>query len=243
MSAFSSLKIIDLTHRLDENTPPFPGDPPVAWETAGGPPLTREGDSPRLQTSSVRMCLHCGTHMDAPIHFFPNAASIDRISLEAVAGPATLLRIEARADREIQAEQLEPYEALLRGAGRAVLNTGWHRRWGEGDYFTDHPVMARGAARFLVGCGVRLVGIDTPSVDRPPHEAHLELLGKGVLILENLANLDAIGSERFLLIALPLKLAGRDGSPVRAVAVLEGEAASEPGTGQRQESDRPSAGG
>lgn len=242
MSAFSSFKIIDLTHRLDENTPPFPGDPPLAWETAVGLPLSQEGGSPRLLTSSVRMCLHCGTHMDAPSHFFPDATAIDLIALEAVVGPAALLRIEAPARGEIQSEQLEPFETLLRGAGRALLNTGWHQHWRKSDYFTGHPVIGRAAARFLIQCGVRLVGIDAPSVDRPPHEAHLELLGNGVLILENLANLDAIGAERFLLISLPLKLAGRDGSPVRAVAVLVGEAAPEPGMGQRQESDRPSAG-
>ena len=64
-----------------------------------------------------------------------------------------------------------------------------------------------------------LIGVDTPSVDRPPFEAHLAILGAGALIVENLTNLDAIGPEVFQLIATPLKILGRDGSPVRAVAI------------------------
>lgn len=75
------------------------------------------------------------------------------------------------------------------------------------------------AARLIVDCGVQLVGVDTPSVDRPPFDAHLALLGNDVLIVENLANLDAITAEVFQLAALPLALVGRDGSPVRAIAL------------------------
>ena len=72
----------------------------------------------------------------------------------------------------------------------------------------------------LLDCGVQLVGVDTPSVDRLPFEAHLALLGHGVLIVENLTNLDAIPADVFQLVALPLKILGRDGSPVRAVALV-----------------------
>ena len=71
------------------------------------------------------------------------------------------------------------------------------------------------AARLLVDCGVQLVGVDTPSVDRSPFEAHLALLGNDVLIVENLTNLDAIPGENFELVAVPLAILGRDGSPVR----------------------------
>lgn len=74
------------------------------------------------------------------------------------------------------------------------------------------------AARLLVDCGVRLVGVDTPSVDREPFAAHLALLGSDVVIVENLTNLEAIPRDEFELIATPLAVVGRDGSPVRAVA-------------------------
>jgi arylformamidase len=77
------------------------------------------------------------------------------------------------------------------------------------------------AAQFVVDCGVRLVGVDFPSVDRPPFPAHIAFLGNGIVIVENLTNLPAIEKEVFHLVVLPLKFTGRDGSPVRAIA-LEG---------------------
>jgi kynurenine formamidase len=83
---------------------------------------------------------------------------------------------------------------------------------------TDHPVITREAAQLLIGCGVHLVGVDFPSVDVPPFETHLELLGHGVLIVENLTRLEEIRGNTFHFTALPLKIVGRDGSPVRAIA-------------------------
>jgi kynurenine formamidase len=100
------------------------------------------------------------------------------------------------------------------------LQTGWSKHWDSPSYFTDHPTLAADAAQFLVECGVQLTAVDMPSVDRAPYPAHRILLGAGVLIVENLTNLDVIGASEFQLIVLPLKLVGRDGSPVRAVAVV-----------------------
>jgi kynurenine formamidase len=154
--------------------------------------------------------------MDAPFHFFGERATIDRVSLEHCVGPAVLARIERDV---IEPKHLEPFEGRARGCGRMVLNTGWHRRWGDPKYFTEHPVLTGETALLLVEWGVKLVGVDTPSVDRAPYDAHLALLGHDVLIVENLTNLDAIASEIFTFAALPLKLGGRDGSPVRAVAL------------------------
>ena len=70
-------------------------------------------------------------------------------------------------------------------------------------------------------CGIQLIGIDTPSVDYSPNDAHFVLLGHEVLIVENLTNLDQIGQPHFRFVALPLKITGRDGSPVRAIAITK----------------------
>ncbi len=135
-------------------------------------------------------------------------------------GPALLVDLSGLgAGGEIESRDLEPYRDRMRKAGRVVLHTGWWRRWGTPDYFTAHPVLSGEAAEFLVESGVLLVGVDTPSVDRPPFPAHLALLGNGVLIVENLTNLAAIGREIFQLVILPLRISGRDGSPVRAIAM------------------------
>jgi len=101
---------------------------------------------------------------------------------------------------------------------KAVLNTGWAQKWGEPGYFTEHPRLSGEVAEFLIACGVHLVGVDMPSVDRPPYPAHVALLGSGAVIVENLTNLDAIGSQVFQIFVVPLKIRGRDGSPVRAIA-------------------------
>ena len=207
--------MIDLSHRIDESTPVYPGDPALEVTILDSTSEAASGNHRRLNCSQIHLGLHCGTHLDAPYHFFGDAATIDEVPLEHCVGPATLVRITGRT---IGPELLRPHEARIRSARRVVLNTGWHKRWKEPEYFAEHPVVTGAAARWLVDCGVVLVGVDTPSVDRPPFDAHLELLGHGVLILENLTNLDAIEAETFMLSALPLKVGGRDGSPVRAVA-------------------------
>ena len=81
-------------------------------------------------------------------------------------------------------------------------------------------MLTAAAAQLIVDCKVRLIGVDFPSVDRPPHPAHLVLLGHDVLIVENLTNLAAIGDNAFNFSAIPLAIAGRDGSPVRAFAKI-----------------------
>jgi kynurenine formamidase len=121
---------------------------------------------------------------------------------------------------QITAADLAPYEAAMRQTSRVILHTGWFQRWGEANYFSEHPAIAEDAARLLVGCGVDLVGVDTPSVDHPPYATHFILLGANLLIVENLTNLDRIQRDHFHFTALPLKITGRDGSPVRVVATL-----------------------
>jgi kynurenine formamidase len=208
--------IIDLSHTLDPSTPVYPGDPPVAFETmdsTSGPP---EDGRRRVNLSALRAGLHAGTHLDAPFHFFGERETVDRVPLDHCVGTAVLARIEKEV---IEPRHLQRYEGRARGCGRIVINTGWHHRWGMPDYFEGHPVLSADAARLLVEWGVVLVGVDTPSVDREPFEAHVTLLNNDILIVENLTNLDAVDAELFTFAALPLKLGGRDGSPVRAVAL------------------------
>jgi kynurenine formamidase len=213
--------MIDLSHPLDPDTPVYPDYPRVAVTILDGTDRpSAKGNARHLNSSHVSIGLHCGTHMDAPFHFFGEGQTIDRIPLERCVGPTALVRI----DPDVHGGQIEPVhlsaaESTIRRTGRIVLDTGWHQRWGQGDYFDSHPVLSGAAARYLVELGVGLVGIDTPSVDRPPFEAHLALLGRGVLIVENLTNLGAIAADVFTLAAIPLALRGRDGSPVRAVAM------------------------
>jgi kynurenine formamidase len=89
------------------------------------------------------------------------------------------------------------------------------------EFFTSHPMFTPEAAQFLANCGLRLVGVDFPSVDRPPFPIHIIFLGSGMVIVENLTNLSSLTKEEFEFIVLPLKFTGRDASPVRAIALEE----------------------
>ena len=215
-------KIVDLSYPLAPSTPPFPGDSPVEIEVRTTIPADLPPGTPGyMNTSNVRSSLHTGTHMDAFFHFYHGGATIDQIPLAQCTGPALLLDLSTKqAKEEITADDLAPHRQAVSRTPKVILNTGWAQNWGNANYFTHYPALTGDAARFLVDCGIELIGIDTPSVDYSPNDAHFVLLGHEVLIVENLTNLDQIGRPLFEFAALPLKITGRDGSPVRAIAII-----------------------
>jgi len=208
----SPARIVDLSQPLGDGTPFFPGDGPVRVT------VLEQGS---VNLSRIDFSVHTGTHMDAPFHFISGAESIDRIPLDRCMGPARLVDLRGiAAGAQIRREHLATRPEAPLDAHAVILHTGWSKQWGGPRYFSDHPCLAADAAQFLVDCGVYLVGVDMPSIDRAPYPAHQILLRAGVPIVENLANLEAIGADLFRIVVLPLKLTGRDGSPVRAVAVV-----------------------
>lgn len=217
------MPIIDLTHPLDPTTPVFPDYPPVAVNILESIGVSTPVGRRALNSSQVTVGLHCGTHVDAPTHFYNARPTIEQVALEKCVGPALLIDLTPKtlpSQSVIDVADLVDYGEQLLATGKVILKTGWAQRWGDPAYFTEHPVLTGEAAQFLVDCGVHLIGVDTPSVDRPPFPAHLVLLDNQVVILENLTNLNAIPTARFQLVALPLKLTGREASPVRAIAIL-----------------------
>lgn len=213
-------RIIDLSHPIDLSTPPWPGSPAVEVTSLDRAALSRPAER-HCNSSRFSMNIHCGTHMDAPFHFLDGGRTIDQIPLEMTFGPATLIRVPAHGRHQhIGADDLRPWAEHLRRTGKAIVQTGWAGRWGQDDFFTDYPDVTTDAAEFLVECGVHLIGVETGSVDYPPNDTHVVLLGNDVIIVECLTNLDQIEGDEFLFSALPLNLAGRDGSPVRAAAVV-----------------------
>jgi len=215
--------IIDLSHNLDDTTPFFAGLPAAEITVhAAIPPEHPPGTPGAGNLSSLKTNLHVGTHMDAPFHFYHRGPTIDQIALERCIGQALLIDLtEKHANEEITAADLEPYRAAMQATPKVILHTGWAKQWKQPNYFDDFPVIGVDAAKLLVECGVDLVGVDTPSVDNPPYSTHFVLLGSHLLIVENLTNLDQIGQDHFQFIAIPLKITGRDASPVRVVALIE----------------------
>jgi arylformamidase len=219
-----SQKIIDLSYNLDDDTPFFIGLPAAEIIVhASIPPEHPPGTPGAGNISSLKTNLHVGTHMDAPFHFYQRGPTIDQTNLERCIGAALLIDLtHKQANEEITARDLAPYRTKLLATNKVILHTGWAKQWKQANYFDGFPVIGVDAAQLLVECGVDLVGVDTPSVDNPPYSTHFALLGHQLLIVENLTNLDQIGQEHFQLIALPLKITGRDASPVRVVALVDG---------------------
>ncbi|MEZ4388851.1 MAG: cyclase family protein [Candidatus Krumholzibacteriia bacterium] len=212
------MRVIDLSHPLDADTPVYPGTPRVEL----APACTLEADG-YLEHRLV-LGTHVGTHVDAPAHLITDAASLDQLSVDRFVGRAVVLDPGGLEDGRVTVLRLEAQRDRLERMDFVLLRTGWARRWGQPGYLEGFPCLAPDAARWLADHGVRGFGVDAISVDPVGDSAlavHHELLSRGLVIVENLANLGVLPGTPFTFCALPLRIAGGDGSPVRAVALLD----------------------
>lgn len=208
-------RIIDLTHTISDGMPVFPGDPGVefvrtAYIHEGGYNVTR-----------IAMGTHTGTHVDVPHHVLHDDRGVDSIALDAIVGWAEVLDLgEVAPGSEITSADLDRFAGRVPDGGRVLLRTGWSKRWGAPEFYTEFPGISEGAAAWLIARKVKLFGIEQPSVHTKLHrEVHKALLSTGIVLVETLANLHEITAERVYLAALPMKLAGLDGAPMRVVAI------------------------
>lgn len=173
--------------------------------------------------TTLSLYSHAGTHADAPRHFLPGGASLEDQDLSVCVGPARVIDLTPTEPRAL----IGPADVGPVAAGeRLLLRTDWHRRYGTPAYRDELPRVSPELARELVTRGVRMIGVEPPSVADVNHlpevtEVHRILLGGGVMIVEGLAHLDKLRCTDVEFIALPLKVRGGDGSPVRAVAIEE----------------------
>jgi kynurenine formamidase len=209
------MRLVDLSHPLRDGQAAFPGDPPLhvvshcKLDSAEGYNLSR-----------ISMGSHHGTHLDAMRHFLAQGKSIDQMPLQWFYGPAHVLRIPRGAGQEIDVAQLRPYESIFQNGARVIIETGWHAHYGRPDFYEAFPVLSLEAARFAANSGIRLLGMDTPSPSHDGSEIHNLLLGQEIVIVESLAHLDKV-PDSFVFTGFPLNWVGGDGSPIRAVALVE----------------------
>jgi arylformamidase len=201
------VQIIDISMPLGPETPVYPGDPPV--EVARVRSLREGGD---CNLSRITMSAHAGTHVDAPAHFIDGGAGIDEVPLDALVGEAHVIDLTA-ARGDIDARTLAA--VLPEGAERVLLKTRAAASAGDGGI-----ALLPDGARLLAERRVRLAGIDALSIAAAEATAdvHRALLAAGVVILEGL-DLAHVGPGAYELLCLPLRLAGCDGAPARAVLV------------------------
>jgi arylformamidase len=210
---------VDVTAALDPATTPiYEGDAPMTFQFLKD---MRKGDP--LTLSAYSLGAHSGTHIDAPMHFVLGGAPIDRVPLEPLIGPARVIEI-ADSVQAIDAAELNRH--AWRGAPRVIFRTrSSHRGWMKSPSFhRDFAYIAPDAAQLLADAGVLLVGIDYISAEQfgaPEPRTHRILLGQGIPIVEGLA-LEGVRAGEYDLIVLPMKVAGHDGAPARAVVRRRG---------------------
>lgn len=202
------MKLIDLTHTFDENMPVYPGDPvPELKQTAF---IGEHGYNDYCLHSGM----HVGTHMDAPLHMIPNGAFMSQIPATQFFGRGRL--VDARGQSSVSADLLNGV-ALKKGDIVLVL-TGWYKHFRSSDYYEAFPEIEPAFAERLVDAGVSILGLDTPTPDKPPFPIHKILLSKHVLIIENLNDLESLlGVVEFEVIAAPVKFRC-EAAPVRVIA-------------------------
>lgn len=211
------MNIIDLSHAIHSRIPAYPGtEPPIITQANT---IAADG----FAEVQITMYSHTATHIDAPCHILADGKSLDQFPAGHFVGPAVLIDATQRTSPEIDIDLLKQYAPLLENAAFALLHTGWSSHWGEESYFKDFPHLSPQAAEWLARFPLRGVGIDTISIDhidRADLPAHQQLLGKGMIIIENLTNLSAVADD-FIFSCLPLPVRDADGSPVRAVAIVD----------------------
>jgi kynurenine formamidase len=201
-------RYIDLTVPLGVDTPVYPGDPPVVIETLAT--LSRDGWSEHR----LSFATHVGTHIDAPAHMLEGGQTLAQYPLERFVGRGVYLDVRSGFDGSAVAE------AGLQAGDIVLLHTGMAEHFHEPAYFESAPSLPPQFAQHLIDAHVSIVGLDMMGPDEPPFPIHQQLLGAGVLIIENLTGLDALAGHTFTVIAWPLKL-DLDGSPARVVAQLK----------------------
>jgi len=215
------MKIIDLTLTVSNKTPTFPGSPQptfIPWEN-----IKEDGYNLEL----LFLSSHTGTHMDAPHHFLEKGVKIHEISLKKLVSETALIQYRKNAGESITKADIQKFEkkhGKIDDFSSVIFSTGWQKNLQKKYYFTNNPGLSVSAAKYLATKKISLVGIDSPSIDvgtDSKFSVHQIFAKKGMLIVENLANLDKIKSSKFHLVVLPLKLKNATGSPVRAIAFVE----------------------
>ena len=238
--AVDGVRWVDLSHDYAADT--------IYWPTAPGFEIVVDAKGQTdngywYEANTIRTAEHGGTHLDAPVHFAKEGHTADRIPVEQLVGPACVIDVTeacaANRDHEVRVEELEAFERahgpIPQGA-IVLLHTGFGRFWPDRERYMGtaergleatfklrFPGLSPRAAQWLVARKIDAVGIDTPSIDHGRSRlffAHRELYAANIPAFENVANLDQLPPTGATVFALPMKIRGGSGGPLRIVAAL-----------------------
>jgi kynurenine formamidase len=232
-------KLVDLTYALDEQTVFWPLNKPFTWDKSS---WGKTAQGYWYASAEFAMSEHGGTHIDAPIHFAEGRQTVDEIPLQRLISPAVVIDVRPAVaddrDYRLSKQDLEKWETRngpIQHGAVVLMLTGWGQGWPDktrylgsatpSDPTTLHfPGFSREAAEFLVKeRHIDGIGIDTPSIDYGPSQdfiVHQIINGANCYGLENVANLEKVPSKGAIVMALPIKIRGGTGGPVRIIAIL-----------------------
>ena len=244
LAALAGATWVDLSHDFASDAIYWPTAKPFTLEVVSA---ERTPAGYYYAANNFSAAEHGGTHLDAPVHFAEGRYTTDQIPLERLVGSAAVVDVSAKADADrdyrLDVAALEAWESAHGRIGDSIIvlvRTGWSSRWPDKLKYlgTDKtgpkavlelhfPGIDSAAARWLAGRKVKAVGIDTPSIDygqSATFDTHRILYDANIPGFENVAHLDRLPARGAFVIALPMKIRGGSGAPLRIVAVLPAHA-------------------
>jgi kynurenine formamidase len=214
------MRVIDLTHFISEDMPVYPGTEGPRLEPAN----TYEKDG--FKETLMTMYSHTGTHMDPPAHLYAGRTTLDRFPVSQFVGDALVIDCsDLQPGQKITMEKINKKRNLADKADFILFRLGWDKYWGLDEYFGDYPTINDEVVEYIIGSNKKGVGLDVIGIDPIADEnltIHKKLFKSNeIVVIENLMNLEKVGDELFTFLALPLKHVDGDGSPIRAVALLD----------------------
>jgi kynurenine formamidase len=212
--------IIDLTHDVSEDMPVYPGTEGPKFV----PTNTYEVDG--FKETLMMMYTHTGTHMDPPAHLFQDRATLDQFPITQFVGKALVINCsDLKEGQAISMRYIKQQKHKADAVDFLLFRTGWEQYWGTERYFGEYPCIDGEVADYIVKSHKKGIGLDTIGLD-PISDTQLTLHKRlfqhhDCIIIENLMNLQLIGDDIFMFYALPLKHVDADGSPIRAIAVVD----------------------
>jgi len=213
-------KIYDLSVTLLPHMPIWPTNPMPEIVLIGI--MSRDG----YNVEKLDFSTHTGTHIDAPYHFDERGTTVDKIDLNVLVNKGYCIRPKYNSKQEITAEALKAVWRPEYDGKTILIDTGWSKKRAfTREFLYEFPGLSMDGAEFIMEHKVKLVGIDTLGIEPYHHtdfHVHKRLLGAGVTVIEDLANLDQLQEgKEYLVVALPVKVGNGSGAMARVIAIEE----------------------
>ncbi len=212
------MEIIDLSHTLYSSMPVYPNTAEAEIEALNT--IANDGFNEKY----LKFGSHTGTHIDCPAHFFEQAYTTDTMPLEQFYGKGLVIDCRTNDSPKIESKMVASYRKYLKNTDFVLFLTDWSKYWGTEKYFGNFPTPTNDVIEELLEAKIKGIGIDSISID-PMNDTvfqnHTLLLSCNTLIIENLTNLHELLDRNFIFSCFPLKIVNGDGSPVRAVGIVE----------------------